>query len=213
MRGHVLSTDACKPLNALLHHCVNSSVLAVFCSNNFFTNSSSLLFLLLDALLFCCWDCCCCCCCCCWLGADFVDTTCLTGCYVVVADLTGVGSSQNPVAPELLDHAWLDEPELAQFRHCDAVPHIPAFCSTLADSFCPAFSCLSLSCCWEYTRCLLYHQTVQYQYVSRVSLVYSRSNKYLYLGDTFLLLLLNLRKTFHLERLIGSNSFLRPFEL
>jgi len=52
-----------------------------------------------------------------------------------VDDLTGVGS-QKPVVPEFVDHTWLlDAFELAQFKHCDAVPHIPEFCSIFADSF------------------------------------------------------------------------------
>lgn len=140
---HLLSTDACPQIlvNVSLHHCVNSSVLAVFCSNNFFTSSSSFLFLFLDALLLLL------CCCCCWLEMDFAIAACLAGCFVVVDDLTGVGS-QKPVVLEFVDHPWLlDALELAQLKHCDAVPHIPAFCSILADSFWPAFSNRSLSCC------------------------------------------------------------------
>jgi len=72
---------------------------------------------------------------------DFVIVVCFTDCFAVVDDLTGAGSSQKPVLLELLDHAWLpDVLEVAQFKHCEAVPHIPAFCNIFADSFWPAFS-------------------------------------------------------------------------
>lgn len=40
-----------------------------------------------------------------------------------------------------------------------------------------------------------------------------RSNKYLYLGDAFLLFLLDLRKALYLQRLAGDRGLLRPLEL
>lgn len=77
---------------------------------------------------------------------DFVAAAiCLVGCFVVVLDLIGAGSSQNPVVPVLFDHAWLLDVLVAQLKHCDAVPHIPAFCSIPTDSFWLVFSCRSLS--------------------------------------------------------------------